>query len=311
MKFFYPLLLPAAARLCGAASTLLRGGTIVAFDEDSNSLQVIREGSLLIKDDTISGIFESGQEPGSDDGDDEREVIDVTGKIITPGFVDTHRHGWQTSLKTLVANSPLWDYLQRFSEFAAAGLLTADDVYISQLAGLYESLNTGVTTIVDHAHHTWSNETGEAGLAASIESGARVFWAYTFHNVTNYTTTEQYAHFRAVADKASFAGTRTSLGIGCDYFGGLTPNKYEIQKVVDLALYVHFISYCYFWFGVMAVFGRRQFLTLWEIASTTCLLSQRMISRDLLEVRDIPGLPLSQCTSQLLGFVASHFVRVY
>lgn len=255
MKLLYPLLFPAAARLCGAASTLLRGGTIVAFDEESNSLRVIRDGSLLIKDDTISGIFESGQEPGSDDGDDgEREVIDVTGKIITPGFVDTHRHGWQTSLKTLIANSPLWDYLQRFSEFAAAGLLTADDVYISQLAGLYESLNTGVTTIVDHAHHTWSNETGEAGLAASIESGARVFWAYTFHNVTNYTTTEQYAHFRAVADKAAFAGTRTSLGIGCDYFGGLSPNKYEIQKVVDLALCVHLISYFYFWFASMIVF---------------------------------------------------------
>lgn len=301
MKPAYALLLPATTRLCGAASTLLRGGTIVAFNEESNSLQVIRDGSLLIEDDTISGIFESGQEPGGDDG--EREVVDVTGKIITPGFVDTHRHGWQTSLKTLIANSPLWDYLNRFSEFAAAGLLTADDVYISQLAGLYESLNTGVTTIVDHAHHTWSNETGEAGLAASIESGARVFWAYTFHNVTNYTTTEQYAHFRAVADKASFAGTRTSLGIGCDYFGGLTPNQYEIQKVVDLALYVHIRPYFSFVVcrnGCVSnnhVLGKSSFLTTRETASTMCLLSQRMISKDHLEVRDLlrPSSPLPFC----------------
>lgn len=228
-----------AADLCAAASTLLRGGTIVAFDSDTDSLQVIRDGSLLITDDVISRVFESGQEPPSNstNGGDELEVVDVTGKIITPGFIDTHRHGWQTSLKTLASNVTLWDYFQRFSEYASAGLFTADDVYISQLAGLYEALNAGVTTTLDHAHHTWSDETSEAGLAASIESGARVFWAYAFHNVTNYTTAEQYDNFRAIAEEASFEGTRTSLGIACDFFGP-DPIEDEVQTVVDLALYV-------------------------------------------------------------------------
>jgi cytosine/adenosine deaminase-related metal-dependent hydrolase len=233
-----PLLVLLAVDLCSAASTLLRGGTIVAFDEATDSLQVIRDGSLLITDDTITRIFESGEEPPSnstsgDDGD--LEVVDVTGKIITPGFIDTHRHGWQTSFKTLASNVTLWTYLQRFSEFASEGLFTADDVYVSQLTGLYEALNAGVTTSLDHAHHTWSDETSAAGLAASIDSGARVFWAYAFHAVANFTTAEQRANFRAIAEEGSFRGTRTSLGIACDYFGPV-PVEDEVKAVVDLAL---------------------------------------------------------------------------
>jgi cytosine/adenosine deaminase-related metal-dependent hydrolase len=58
------------------------------------------------------------------------------------------------------------------------------------------ALNAGTTTNLDHAHHTWSNETSEAGLNATLESGARVVWGYTFHNVSNFTMPEQIANFR-------------------------------------------------------------------------------------------------------------------
>ncbi|KAF6803727.1 amidohydrolase family protein [Colletotrichum sojae] len=224
--------LTATASLASASSVLLQGGTIVGFDEASNSLNVIRNGSLLITDDRITSIFTADQAPRLRAND--TQVVDVTNKIITPGFVDTHRHGWQTAFKTIASNTSLAEYFTRYGEFAAAGLLDADDVYIGQLAGLYEALAAGVTTTLDHAHHTWSDETSEAGLKASIDSGARVFWSYAFHNVTNYTVSQQLDNFRDIANRAEFDGTATSLGVACDFFGP-DPVLDQVNAVVDLA----------------------------------------------------------------------------
>lgn len=221
--------------LANASSVLLRGGTIIGFDESNKYLNVIRNGSLLITDDRITSIYTSDQPLPQSSND--TEVIDVTNKIITPGFVDTHRHGWQTAFRTIASNTSLAEYFTRYGEYAAAGLLSADDVYIGQLAGLYEALNAGVTTTLDHAHHTWSDETSEAGLKGSIDSGARVFWSYAFHNVTNYTISEQLENFRSIATKAEFDGTPTTLGVACDFFGtdGVLA---DITAVVGLAKYV-------------------------------------------------------------------------
>ncbi|VUC23014.1 unnamed protein product [Clonostachys rosea] len=223
-----------AATCCVAVeanSTLLAGGTIIAFNEGENALQVIRDGSLLVTGDRIAGIYESGKTPSDIP---EHTVVNVTNKIITPGFIDTHRHGWQTSMKTLASNTTLWEYFGRFSEFASVGVFSAEDVYLSQLASVYEAVNAGVTTVLDHAHHTWSNETSNAGLRASIDSGARVFWAYAFHNVTNFTVPEQIANFRDIAQKSTFKDTPTSLGIAYDYFGS-DPEE-QVKDIVDLAM---------------------------------------------------------------------------
>ena len=55
--------------------------------------------------------------------------------------------------------------------------LTADQVRVGQLAGCLDALHSGVTTILDHFHATYSPEVAEASLEATIQSGARVIWA--------------------------------------------------------------------------------------------------------------------------------------
>ncbi|KAE8416029.1 amidohydrolase family protein [Aspergillus pseudocaelatus] len=230
---FRPLLSVAAfaATLAAATtSTLLSGGTVIAFDSDTDNLRVLRNGSVLIVNDTIEDVFAESYSGTLPSG---TEIIDATGDIITPGFIDTHRHGWQTAFKTLGSNTSLAEYFERYGEFVVNGGYSADDVYISQLAGLYEALNAGVTTILDHAHHTWSNTTADAGLNASIDSGARVFWCYTFHNVSNFPHTEQVAKFKDIADSARLNGKATSLGIAYD---GFHPGSaQQTEEVISLA----------------------------------------------------------------------------
>ncbi|KAK4442676.1 5-methylthioadenosine/S-adenosylhomocysteine deaminase [Podospora aff. communis PSN243] len=221
------LLLPLAH-----ASILFTHGTIIAFNRTANALSVLRNASLLVTDDIISHIFPGPVPPDLLSPD--TEVVDITDCILTPGFIDTHRHSWQTAYKTLGSNTTLVEYFFRYDEFASAGLLTPEDVYLGQLAGIYEGLNAGVTTVLDHAHHTWSDETSKAGLRASLNSGARIFWCYAFHPLAEYPFEAQVSSFRDIATDPSMAGSSTvSLGIAYDTFhpGG---NATEINTLLSL-----------------------------------------------------------------------------
>ncbi|KAI9782304.1 MAG: hypothetical protein M1816_001917 [Peltula sp. TS41687] len=226
------LLLLSLFWIASDASILFQGGTVIAFDEATESLQVLRDNSVLVTNDRIAAIFSSSSNATLPQ---DIEAVDITGKILSTGFIDTHRHGWQTAFKTIGSNTSLAEYFGRYGEFAlAVQQYTPEDVYIGQLAGLYEALNAGVTTTLDHAHHTWSVETAAAGLAASIESGGRVFWCYTFHNIpNNFSVPQQMANFRNIASNGSFKNTSTSLGIAYDSFDSSDRN--QTSAVIALA----------------------------------------------------------------------------
>ncbi|PNY25020.1 5-methylthioadenosine/S-adenosylhomocysteine deaminase-like protein, partial [Tolypocladium capitatum] len=231
-----PLLLTALGlcnRLANASSTLFWGGTVIAFDDDSESLRVIRDGSVLVTNDRIVAV---SPESRPRDLPHDTQMIDITGQIITPGFIDTHRHGWQTAFKTIGSNTSLAEYFGRYGEFAAASSYRPEDVYLGQLVGLYEALSGGVTTTLDHAHHTWSNATAYAGLNASVESGARVIWSYAFHNISslNYTISDQIPNFREIAESHVLDGTPTELGVAYDSWGP-DPDIKEAEEIVRLA----------------------------------------------------------------------------
>lgn len=227
----------ATLKLISAAdpsSILFTGGTIIAFDHEADDLNVIRNGSILIQQDRITDIW-SNEETPSVSMPPNTMVVDAAGKIIVPGFVDTHRHGWQTLFKTMFSNITLIEYFGRFGEAASAGRIDAEQVYIGQLAGLYEALNAGTTTSLDHAHHTWSDRTAWAGLNASIDSGARVFWSYAFHEVANYTIQQQLVNYRDIVGLAPQKDTAVELGIAFDSFDNGSVDPETIASIIDLA----------------------------------------------------------------------------
>jgi len=197
------------------------------------ALEVVENGSILIEGDHIKAISKSNTPltdlpPGV-------EVIDVKGSIISPGFVDTHRHGWQMTWRTMAPNITLAEYFQKHSEFSPVNdSFTPEDIYISQLFGLCDGLNAGVTSSLDHAHHTFSPETAEAGLQASIDSGARVWWSYGLHDIGDkFPIDAQMQNLRDLASNKDYQNKRVSLGLAYDRFG-IAPAS-EVTKASDLA----------------------------------------------------------------------------
>lgn len=224
------LLLPSAAR---GSDTLFKGGTVLSFDNVTESVKVLYNTSVLVSGSQIVSIFPQSQNVTLSPG---TEVIPLEGKIMSPGFVDTHRHLWQSAFRTLGSNTSLAEYFFRYSEFTQAGtVFTPEDVYYGQIIGIYESLNAGVTSILDHAHHTWSNATALAGLNASIASGARVWWCYAFHNLTNgYTREDQLADFEYLSKYGPWRNSSTTtLGLAYDPIS-LDPPPL-VQTVVNVA----------------------------------------------------------------------------
>ncbi|KAG0076711.1 hypothetical protein BGZ90_008311, partial [Linnemannia elongata] len=133
-----PKAAPAAAKK--SSSILLKGATIIAYDDKKNELDIIRGGSLLIIDDRIADVGMKLTTPiprGT-------EVVDVTNSIITPGFVDTHKHSWQHIYQTLAPDILLGDYVYKFSGLSKLTTqINADDAYISTFMSLTDSLNAG------------------------------------------------------------------------------------------------------------------------------------------------------------------------
>lgn len=223
-----------------SCATLLSGGTIIAFNQDAEQLEVIRNGSVLVQGGQITAVFDTAS-PIDVPSDKDVEVIDCTDQIITPGFIDTHRHGWQTVFKTMGSNTTLADYALRFGAGVAAPLFTPEDLYISQLTGIYEALASGVTTILDHAHHTWTPDLSAAGLNASIDSGARVFFAYAFQNSSaEFGIREQIAQWKELSSNMS-PNDLTELVIAYDDFANNPTGDYTLA-VINLIKYVSSIT---------------------------------------------------------------------
>ncbi|KAK6005248.1 hypothetical protein QM012_008027 [Aureobasidium pullulans] len=229
-----------------AKSTLFQGGTIITFDEASQLPVALRDSSLLVTGDSIVNIF-----GGSNDLTlpTDTEVVNVHGKIISPGFVDTHRHSWQTAYKTIGSNTTLAEYFSRYGEFTQAGtVFDPDDIYIGTLAGLYEPINAGVTTILEHAHGTFSSETSEAYLNAAMDSGVRMAFCYAFHELSNgFSFQEQLANFADLM-KNERLNSEDLVQIGVAYDSFIQDNN-NTEVVVDLinnnnvsALTTHFLS---------------------------------------------------------------------
>ena len=81
---------------------LLKGGTVLIHDVIDNVKAI--KADVLIEGNEIKKI-EAGVSAPAD-----VQVIDCSNKILSPGFIDTHHHVWNTQLRGRHANQLVLEY---------------------------------------------------------------------------------------------------------------------------------------------------------------------------------------------------------
>ncbi|MGZ5301021.1 MAG: amidohydrolase family protein [Actinomycetota bacterium] len=151
---------------------LLRGGHVLTVDPQ---LGDVPGGDVLIEGDTIVDV---GKDLSAD-----AQVIDVSGNIVIPGFVDTHRHTWEAAIRSCAPDATLDDYFVEVLD-SFAPLYRPEDVYASDLAGALECINAGITTLVDWSHINNTPDHPDAAIQGLKEAGIRAVYAYGSANTS-------------------------------------------------------------------------------------------------------------------------------
>lgn len=147
---------------------LLRHGTLLLHQAD-DSIQAAPNTDLLISGDRIADIGPDLAAPA------DTTIVDCSGKISSPGSVDTHHHVWQTQLKGRHADQELVaymvsGYMQRFS-------YEPEDTFWGQLSGALEALDSGTTFVLDHSQGAYTAEHAQKVMDATVASGIRAIVA--------------------------------------------------------------------------------------------------------------------------------------
>ena len=80
--------------------TLIKGAYVLTQDP---AIGELAGADVLIEDDKIVAVGVGLSAEGA-------QVIDAAGDIVIPGFIDTHRHTWETSIRTCAPDYALITY---------------------------------------------------------------------------------------------------------------------------------------------------------------------------------------------------------
>jgi cytosine/adenosine deaminase-related metal-dependent hydrolase len=152
---------------------LIRGGIVLTQDD---TLGELPNADILIDGDKIAEVGPGLSAEGA-------RVIEADGDIVIPGFVDTHRHTWETSIRTSAPDYTLGAYFGAILD-KFAPKYRADDVYAGNLWGSLECLNAGITTLVDWSHIMNTPDHADSAVQGLRDAGLRSVFAFGFPNTS-------------------------------------------------------------------------------------------------------------------------------
>jgi len=162
-------------RLQKARRILLKGGMVLSLDSKVGDFE---KADVLIEGQKIAAIAPNVPATSA-------VVVDATGMIVMPGFVDTHHHQYETLMRSILSDGNLGVYGDAPKNYVSViqGILTPaylpDDAYISELIASLSQLSAGVTTTVDLSQVSHTPEHSDACIAGLKESGRRAVYAYS------------------------------------------------------------------------------------------------------------------------------------
>ena len=155
---------------------LIRGGHVMSMDPAVGDFAV---ADVLVEGKHIAAVGPNLQARGAG-------VIDARGRIVMPGFVDTHHHQFETALRSFLADGLLFNdgkphgAINYFEHILGkfAPVYRPRDVYINELFGSLSQIDAGVTTVHDISQIHHSPEHSDAAIKGIADSGRRAAFGY-------------------------------------------------------------------------------------------------------------------------------------
>ncbi len=157
---------------------VIRGGSVMSMDPKVGDFA---EADVLVEGKKILAIGPNLHVGGAAE-------IDARGRIVMPGFIDTHHHQFETVLRSFLADGVLINdgsgspsgsttYFE-FILLKFAPVYRPQDVYINELFGGLSQLDDGVTTVHDVSQIHHSPQHSDAAIQALFDTGRRAAFGY-------------------------------------------------------------------------------------------------------------------------------------
>jgi 5-methylthioadenosine/S-adenosylhomocysteine deaminase len=176
MLFFILIAICFSPPALGAPSkTLLRNAALILTMDPTvgtGDLGVIQGADILLDRDKIASVGKNLPGRGA-------QVVNATGKIVMPGFVDVHNHLWQSLIRGCGADKDLigWLDICVFPLRDPNITPTETQVYAGVRLSTLDLIATGITTTVDWSH-AFTPQFVRGNIRALSDSGLRFVFAY-------------------------------------------------------------------------------------------------------------------------------------
>jgi cytosine/adenosine deaminase-related metal-dependent hydrolase len=160
---------------------VIRGGAVMTMDPSMPQKGEFPRADVLVEGKKILAVGPNLQAGNAAE-------IDARGRIVMPGFIDTHHHQFETALRSFLADGVLINdgsgtpsgsttYFE-FILLTFAPVYRPEDVYISELFGGLAQLDDGVTTVFDVSQIHHSPQHSDAAIQALFDTGRRAAFGF-------------------------------------------------------------------------------------------------------------------------------------
>ena len=145
---------------------LIKNAHIISMDAQIGDLST---GDIHFRNGEIISVAKGIEAVGA-------EVIDGTGMIVMPGFVETHWHMWNSIFRSMAVEEPGKGYFETRAETGKH--FQPEDMYNGSILSVTEALYSGITTVHDWNHNVRSLEHAEYSIKALRDAGIRARFSY-------------------------------------------------------------------------------------------------------------------------------------
>ena len=171
-------------------------------------------------------------------------MVNASGMIVMPGFVDTHHHQYESVLRSILADGiipigipgPANNYMSVIQSIFTPAY-RPEDAYVAELLASLSQIDAGVTTTVDTSQVQLTPEHTDACLAGLKESGRRALFAYGAGG--RDAAAKQPAELARLR-KQYFASEDQLLTLGTQ--GGVDAEQWKVSRAVGAPIVCHIIG---------------------------------------------------------------------